>query len=179
MTKFQELTRSYAVWDDTQIRGFFGFGHDEYGWLSNFYLCDVMFDGQLYPSSEHAYMASKTICSKEREQFLKKHEGELTPQEAKKAGQRVTLRENWDTTKQAWMFVVIFDKFKRNGHLRDRLLETNDKYLEETNHWDDLFYGVDYITREGENWLGIILMMVRERLREENQLKTLIEENKK
>jgi hypothetical protein len=37
-----------------------------YGFLSNFYICDVEFEGIMYPSSEAAYQAAKTMDLKER-----------------------------------------------------------------------------------------------------------------
>jgi predicted NAD-dependent protein-ADP-ribosyltransferase YbiA (DUF1768 family) len=49
----------------------------------------------------------------------------------------------------------------RNSDLKEKLLETGDRYLEETNHWKDTTWGVDYISNEGANHLGVILMDVR------------------
>ena len=61
----------YIVWDDKQIKGFFGFGKDEYGFLSNFYPAPTEYDGVIYPTSEHAYMASKTNNPEEQAAILK------------------------------------------------------------------------------------------------------------
>jgi predicted NAD-dependent protein-ADP-ribosyltransferase YbiA (DUF1768 family) len=44
------------------------------------------------------------------------------------------------------------------------LLSTGDKYLEETNHWGDTFWGKS--GGIGENKLGQILMEIRKMLRE-------------
>ena len=55
-------------------------------------------------------------------------------------------------------------KFYRNLDIREKLLATGDKYLEEKNFWNDVFWGVDY-KKGGENKLGKILMKVRECLR--------------
>ena len=59
------------------------------------------------------------------------------------------------------MLAIVFDKFWRNPTLKQRLLATGQRYLEETNHWGDLYYGVDYRTGKGQNVLGQILMKVR------------------
>ncbi len=59
------------------------------------------------------------------------------------------------------MSSIVFDKFCRSFYLRNRLLETGDKYLEETNHWSDSYWGVD-IKKGGKNNLGKILMKVRD-----------------
>jgi predicted NAD-dependent protein-ADP-ribosyltransferase YbiA (DUF1768 family) len=49
------------------------------------------------------------------------------------------------------MYDIVFDKFTRNKSLGDKLLETGDKYLEETNHWHDTCWGV--CNGVGTNWL--------------------------
>ena len=41
----------------------------EYRFMTNFYPCEIEFDGNIYSSVEHAYCASKTVnycCSKEQ-----------------------------------------------------------------------------------------------------------------
>ncbi len=63
------------------------------------------------------------------------------------------------------MLYCVLDKFTRNPQLREMLLATGDKYLEETNHWGDKYWGVDYKTGVGFNKLGVILMDVRDRLK--------------
>lgn len=59
------------------------------------------------------------------------------------------------------MSVILFDKFYRNPNLRQQLIKTDNKFLEETNHWGDQFWGVD-IKKGGQNNLGKILMKIRE-----------------
>ena len=57
------------------------------------------------------------------------------------------------------MCAIVLDKFTRNPYLAEMLVETGDRYLEESNHWNDTCWGVcDGI---GTNWLGKILMDVR------------------
>ena len=112
--------------DDKNIKGFF----DEYRYLSNFHLCEVMFDGILYPSSENAYMAAKTTDLEVRKQFET-----IKPREAKELGMKIKLRDNWDQIKFQVMYDILLDKFTRNSDLRQELLDTGDKFLEETNYW--------------------------------------------
>lgn len=168
-TEFQKQYKSYVQWDDKNIKGFFG----EYFYLSNFKLADVYFDGLLYPTSEHAYMAAKTEKFIERyplvytSDLYKKHIG-LTAAEAREYGQKVTLRPNWDEVKYDYMLAIVFDKFWRNKDLQEKLLSTGDKYLEESCHWHDLYWAKCYCPKhngEGQNMLGKILMKVREALR--------------
>ena len=101
-------------------------------------------------------MAAKTKDMGLRERFV------LTnPKESKKLGRSIALRPNWDNLRLDVMFLIVYDKFYRNADIRQKLLKTGDKYLEETNHWKDMFYGVDYYSEIGENNLGKILMRVR------------------
>lgn len=160
MKTYEEKTKECRSWTDSEIKGFFGFGENEYGWLSNFHYCDVVFDGEVYPSSENAYMAAKTLDLDIRKKFQS-----LKPVDAKKFGHFIVLRPNWEEIKLDVMFLVIFDKFSRNPDIRQKLLDTGEKYLEETNWWKDLCWGVDFKTGEGENNLGKILMRVRNILR--------------
>lgn len=94
---FQELINKYKIHDENNIKGFFG----DYRFLSNFHLCDVYFEGILYPSSEHAYMASKSLDISIRKMFMKipdenqKHWG-MKCADARKVGQTIELRPDWD-----------------------------------------------------------------------------------
>lgn len=147
--------RDYIIHDDDNIKGFFG----DYRFLSNFHMAPVYFESIEYPSTEHAYQAAKTTNIQIRKEFLN-----LTCGEAKRKGQVVEMRENWDVIKYDIMFMVVFDKFYRHADLREKLLNTDLKYLEETNHWGDKYYGV--CDGEGLNVLGKILMDVRKILRQ-------------
>jgi N-glycosidase YbiA len=146
--------RDYIIHDENNIKGFFG----EYRWLSNFEVCDVYFDGDLYASTEAAYMSGKTLDPEIRKQFQKS--SGILPKEARKLGQLIPVRNDWADVRYDTMAVVIFDKFYRNKELREKLLNTDGKYLEETNHWGDVYWGV--CNGKGESNLGKILMSVRE-----------------
>lgn len=142
--------RDYVVHDENNVKGFFG----KYRFLSNFHLAEVYFEGLKYPSTEHAYQAAKSLDENIRKEFL-----ELTCAKAKNKGQEILMREDWDIIKYDVMFSVVYDKFFRHKDLRQLLLETGDKYLEETNHWNDTYWGV--CNGKGQNNLGKILMQVR------------------
>ena len=147
--------RNYIVHDENNIKGFFG----EYRWLSNFHICTVRFEGVEYPSSENAYMAAKTTDLELRKQFET-----ITPPEARKLGKKIELREGWNEMRIEVMSSIIFDKFLRNKDLREALLKTGDKYLEESCHWHDYWWAVHYNedgVGKGENNLGKILMRNR------------------
>jgi hypothetical protein len=164
MTPFQEKWNSYKIWNDKEIRGFFG--ATDYRFLSNFEPCDIYWDGFHFPSVEHAYQIAKIgRLSDLADKTLIYQFQHFTAIEAKNYGQKISLRANWEEIKAKIMFELVFQKFAFNKELGEKLLATGDKYLEELNHWGDEFYGVNCYTKKGENMLGKILMQTREALR--------------
>lgn len=130
----------------------------DYRFLSNFYHCTVEYDGQLYPSVEHAYQAAKTLDTSKRWAFEFTN---VTPGEAKKMGQALVLRPDWEHVKRAVMFNLLISKFK-DPKLRQLLLGTLFQHLEEGNTWGDTYWGV--CKGRGKNHLGLLLMEVREKI---------------
>ena len=127
--------------------------------LSNFAACSIWFEGHIYPSVEHAYQAAKTHDLKEREEI--RHLA--TPNQAKKAGQKVTIREDWETAKIDIMASLLREKFSQEPD-RTILLSTKDLFLVEGNWWKDTFWGQCPLG-VGENWLGRLLMSLRSEIR--------------
>jgi ribA/ribD-fused uncharacterized protein len=130
-----------------------------YDFLSNFHKCIVVYDGLYYNSSEHAYMAHKTLDEELREQIR----SQPTSAKAKRVGRSVPLRSDWEEVKISIMYEVVFAKFSKNEDLKQLLLNTGNRYLEEGNYWNDTFWGV--CREQGLNTLGQILMLVRNQLR--------------
>ena len=69
------------------ILGFRG----EFGFLSNFWLVDLKIDSDMYKSSEHYYMAMKTIDEGWRQKIMDASTGA----KAKRIGKNVPLRADW------------------------------------------------------------------------------------
>jgi ribA/ribD-fused uncharacterized protein len=94
-----------------------------------------------------------------------------TPGEAKRMGNRVILRSDWEDVKVDIMTEIVFRKFTQNEKLKKKLLATGDMELVEGNYWHDNIWGDCYCDKckstNGQNILGIILMEVRELLRGE------------
>jgi ribA/ribD-fused uncharacterized protein len=153
MTQWDEKTEDNQH-DDDFIKGFTS---DEYRWLSNFYSADVEFEGLIFPSTEHAYQAAKCFDPERRKEFIT-----LTAGQAKKLGRKVEVRADWDNVKCDVMETVLRSKFTRHADLREKLLATGDKYLEETNWWGDTYWGV--CRGVGMNMLGCALMKIRREL---------------
>jgi ribA/ribD-fused uncharacterized protein len=137
------------------IEGFF----KEYRFLSNFWPAKTLYDGEIYPTSEHAYQASKTLNLEEREIIR----NAKTPEESKKMGKSIRIRKDFDRIKINLMRSIVFSKFMNNKELRKKLLKTGEEILVEKNHWNDKFWGE--CNGEGKNNLGKILMSVREKIK--------------
>jgi ribA/ribD-fused uncharacterized protein len=130
----------------------------EYRFLSNFYPCWVKLDGENYPSVEHAYQAAKTTDEQLRLYF---QEPIVTSGEAKKAGRRLKIRQDWEDVKINIMYNLLKDKFLQ-PKFKTLLLSTQDEELIEGNWWGDTFWGI--CKGVGENHLGKLLMKVRSEL---------------
>ena len=131
----------------------------KYRFLSNFYGAVTMYGGVLYPTSEHAFQAAKTEDQAQRRHIRKAR----SPGEAKRLGQKVSLREDWDGMRVAIMREILIDKFKRHPDLAQKLLDTGDAPLVEGNTWGDRFWGC--VDGHGENHLGLTLMSIRSEFR--------------
>jgi predicted NAD-dependent protein-ADP-ribosyltransferase YbiA (DUF1768 family) len=116
----------------------------------------------VFPSTEHAYQAAKTDSINQRLVFC---DPGMTCGHARKLGQLLELRRDWLLLKLPVMYSVTLDKYTRHLELQQKLLATGDAKLIEGNTWGDTFWGV--CRGQGHNSLGLIIMSVRDRLREE------------
>ena len=156
--------KKIATHSETEIKGFFG----EYRFLSNFWPAKVFLDGEEYSCTENAYQAAK--YKKEDREYFKT----CSPKES-----IIFVRENpptaysegdWENLKLEIMRELLIQKFdvELNPENTQRLLETRGKYLEETNYWEDVYWGVHKTSESeegvGENNLGKLLMEIREEI---------------
>ena len=153
----------------TKIDSFTG----EYRFLSNFYPHIIQYASMTFPYNEHAYQAMKTLDLAQRTLFQiqallpvvldanGKNVGpkEMTCGQAKRAGQCLMLRPDWEQIKVVIMTDLCKYKFQ-DPYLRKLLLKTGDAELIEGNWWNDTFWGV--CNGVGQNQLGRILMAIRE-----------------
>lgn len=131
----------------------------EYRFLSNFWAATVEFEGVLYKSNEHAYVAAKTLNPELRSQISLI----CFPSQVKRAGRQLDLRPDWEDIKLNVMRHLVLDKFTRHQNLANELLKTGDQLLIEGNNWGDTYWGM--CRGRGQNHLGKILMQVREGIR--------------
>lgn len=135
------------------IAGFFG----KYRWLSNFWESPIEYDGILCPTVEHAYQMAKCVNNEDRAAVA----AATSPAEAKRLGNKFHKYSDWDRVKVDAMKDLLRRKFNI-PYLRALLLETGDSYLEETNTWNDSFWGV--CNGMGQNKLGELLMEIRQEI---------------
>ena len=136
----------------------------KYFFLSNFYGHPVEYEGITYANNEAAFQSAK-IKRGDRVENRRTYEtvtretfASLSPNEAKRLGRSIVLREDWEDVKVKVMATIVVNKFK-DPVLRRKLLDTGDEELVEGNTWGDHYWGV--CDGQGLNALGKILMAVR------------------
>lgn len=138
---------------------------EENFFLSNFFMRPFMYKGKEYKSVEHAYQSYKADNEEEHE-YIRSLD---TAGQAKRKGRQVSMRKDWEDIKYDLMLDLVRTKFL-DMYLSKQLLDTNDKILIEGNNWHDNLWGdcnCEYCKSTiGKNWLGDILMKVREELKE-------------
>ncbi len=127
----------------------------DYRFLSNFADSDVVLDGVTYPTVEHAYQAAKTTDPVVREQIRRA----WLPGIAKKLGQKVDVDPSWWRRRRELVRGLLVQKFATDP-LKSKLAATAPHVLVEGNWWGDIYWGV--CRDQGENWLGRILMSIRD-----------------
>ena len=137
----------------------------EYFFLSNFYECEIICNDfpipLLFHSSEALFQALK--CPARANEFTK-----LNPNQSKRFGRKVCLRSDWEDVKIDIMKYVVDLKFSQNKDLKEKLLLTDNAYLEEGNTWGDVYWGT--VNNSGQNMLGKILMELREKYSKERNI---------
>lgn len=128
--------------------------------LSNFYPIRVQYEDQWYPSSEHAYVAAKTLDYDLRAKIAQIP----SAGQVKKYGRRLKLREDWEQVKVIEMRKILeskFSSFRSDVPIRSWLDDTAPRQLIEGNTWGDTFWGQCPIG-VGKNMLGELLMSIRD-----------------
>lgn len=135
----------------------------EYAFLSNFYEHPIDINGVTYKSTEHAFQAMKATNKADHDLIVNAQ----TPGQAKRLGKKIQLRSDWEDIKYIVMQDILRIKFA-SPELGQMLMATGDATLIEGNTWHDNLWGNCTCPRcadkVGKNWLGNILMGVRQDL---------------
>lgn len=139
----------------------------EDGWYDTY-----LSNGHIEPDGtfvEREYQAAKANNLKDATIILAS-EKPFGPSGAKRLGREVKIRPDWDEVKFQVMTRLVMAKFADHSELAKQLLATGDTLLIEGNTWHDNIWGDCRCGRAecsdpGLNWLGHILMVVREALR--------------
>ena len=91
----------------------------EFRFLSNFYIADFVWNGTLWAHSEAAYQAAKATTREDYMSFL-----QLTPGQAKRHGKQIKIRSDWEEVKYDIMREIVYEKFRQNPDLAEKLLAT-------------------------------------------------------
>ena len=98
------------------------------------------------------------------------------PKEQKDLGRQVKnyVDETWAAVREDVMVEGLFEKFNQNEHLKQALLDTGDTEIAEASPYD-LIWGIGFTEDQpeardkskwrGQNLLGIVLMRVRDKIR--------------
>lgn len=135
---------------------------EQYGCFSNFSPHGFELDNLYWQTSEHYFQAQKFVGTIHLEQIrLVK-----TPKDAAKMGRERTrpLRQDWEQVKDDIMRQAVLCKFTTHADIREILLDTGNQEIIE-NSPIDWYWGCGS-DGTGKNMLGIILMEVREILRD-------------
>lgn len=144
--------------------------------LSNFFPARFVWAGLIWKTAEHAYQAAKVAHGADKDTWIDKVHNAKTPGDAKRLGKKVPLRKGWEKIKNEMMHRVVLQKFVQNPSLMKKLVDTGDAILEEGNTWDDNYWGkCPPGAPEGENWLGKILMDIRDEYKDFKGLPKLAE----
>lgn len=154
--------------------------------LSNFYTVMIKLNGQMYPSVEHAYQATKfsafdwNLVSKEAKDEIEEtlklrgygapivYGNDLFTDSKMTSGNIKIIADilrkygyvdkEWEDKRIKIMINLLLQKFEEE-EIKKKLQETGEKELIEENDWGDTLWGV--CDKRGRNILGIILMEIR------------------
>lgn len=165
----EEKWKKVATHNEREIKGFFG----SFRFLSNFWPAKVFLDGEEYGSTENAYQAAK--YKKEYRGFLRTSSPEEAVMFARENTEGRYSSEEWKAMRLEVMRKLLIQKFDKvlNPENYRKLIGTENKHLEETNYWEDVYWGVNKSDASedgsGENNLGKLLMEIRNGLIKEVQ----------
>ncbi|HTM06548.1 MAG TPA: NADAR family protein [Patescibacteria group bacterium] len=153
-------------WKNVQDAIYFYDKNEEFYAFTNFFESEVYIDGFIWPTSEHYYQAMK-YTKHPRIQviiYTKPTAREAFNSGSKDEDNTPFIDTDWQQRSLKTMIKIVWLKFNQHETLKQLLLSTDDKILVENAGKNDDFYGAGE-NFKGKNWLGCILMAVRDKLK--------------
>lgn len=138
---------------------------EPYGEFSNFSPHPFELKTKVWPTAEHYFQAQK-FAGTEHEELVRLAKSPMVAARMGRSRER-PLRQDWETAKENIMREALLAKFTQNPALRSLLLGTADAELIE--HTTNDHYWGDGGNGKGKNRLGLLLVELREKLRNESQ----------
>jgi nicotinate (nicotinamide) nucleotide adenylyltransferase len=132
----------------------------EFDFLSNRFHWRFKWLGLEFGSAEAAFQASKCTDESERKVFAS-----CSTDKAALKGKDIIPSTDWEQARLDIMESIIRAKFEQNPILMRRLKGTGNRLLINGNNKQETYWGVDLYSWQGENYLGQILMKIREGLK--------------
>lgn len=156
-----------AVLDIKEIR-FYKANEAVWGAFSNLYRRPIEIDGQVFSSNEFAYQSKKPRDPAVRAWLMAAPTNGLLAKASHQLTRAWEVAPGWSAGKVDWMRRVLHAKFTQHEDLKRLLLCTGNATLIESGTIDDdagRFWGIVKSTGKGKNTLGVLLMDLREHLR--------------
>lgn len=129
---------------------------EPHGWLSNFWMAEIVIDGVPWPSAEHYYQAQKHAGTSLTEAIRR----EPDAKGAKSLARSHPYAVNWSRdTKISVMRKALEAKFIQHKDLMEKLMATGRDELVEASP-EDSYWGSGP-NGDGLNLMGILLMEIR------------------
>lgn len=155
-----------SVVNDLDEIHFYRASEKPYGAFSNLFRRPITFEGEVYPTSEHAYQAGKARKKEVKDWLMQAPSPSLLAMAAHGL-YYWDIAPGWSKTKFDRMKWILLEKFSQHDDLYELLLSTGDKRLVEAATTDNAVNRLwGEVDGKGKNMLGILLMEVRGELRE-------------
>lgn len=142
-----------------------------YGAFSNLFKREIEFEGVVFPTSEHAYQAGKARKESVKKWILDAPSPALVAMAAHGL-YWWDIRPGWSKDKFNRMRDVLRAKFSQHDDLAELLLSTGSARLVESATVDNEVNRTwGEVNGKGKNMLGVLLMEVREEIREQRSSK--------
>jgi ribA/ribD-fused uncharacterized protein len=141
---------------------FYGTREVPHGCFSNFSAHAFELDGKQWATSEHYFQAQKFVNT----EFYGKVLAAKSPRQAANIGRdrKLPLRADWEEVKEDAMRRALYAKFTTHADLKEILLATgSEQLIEQTT--GDYYWGCGS-DGSGKNRLGVLLMELRDKLRQ-------------